>query len=232
MSWSANRGRVLRGTTESSDVFVMGEDLRAVLPTHSAISDATELLRAGEERAGVVLAAAEAEAAQRIALARAEADAVRRAAYGEGFAAGQQSAAAEVEACVEVARRAAAEGKAIRDELASQAAMVVARAVSLAVRRIVGEYYAQEPGRTVAICAEAMRSATGQEILAVRVHPDVAAHVQAALVNAERYVQPDSSMAIGGCIIDVRNGTIDASLDARLNLLDLALTDSAGEAAA
>jgi flagellar biosynthesis/type III secretory pathway protein FliH len=35
---------------------------------------------------------------------------------------------------------------------------------------------------------------------------------------------------MGGCLIDVRNGTIDASLDTRLSLMELALRDAGGAA--
>jgi flagellar biosynthesis/type III secretory pathway protein FliH len=52
--------------------------------------------------------------------------------------------------------------------------------------------------------------------------------IQAWLADAARYVRPDEGVAIGGCIIDLRNGTLDASLDARLSLMDLALGEAAG----
>jgi flagellar biosynthesis/type III secretory pathway protein FliH len=206
----------------------MGRDTQVELPAApSALMTAADIIQAAEARAAAIVAAAEVEGAARTARAQSEADAIRTAAYSDGFAAGQAQGTAEVESCAAVARQAAAEGKAIRDQIASQAALVVARAVSLAVRRVVGEYYAEEPARTAAICNEALRAAAGQEVLSVRIHPDIAEAVQSSLVDGARYVRPDASVEIGGCIIDVRNGTIDATLDARLSLLDLALEQAA-----
>jgi flagellar biosynthesis/type III secretory pathway protein FliH len=42
-------------------------------------------------------------------------------------------------------------------------------------------------------------------------------------------VRPDDAVEAGGCIIDLRNGTIDATLDARLSLMELALREAGGE---
>ena len=96
----------------------------------------------------------------------------------------------------------------------------------------VREMYEADPGRTARICADALRAASGQEVLAIRVNPGVVDSVRAALHGAEEYVRPDQGIAIGGCIIDLENGTIDATLDARLTLIEAALADAGGEAAA
>ena len=66
-------------------------------------------------------------------------------------------------------------------------------------------------------------------MIAIRVHPALAGAVSASLTSSGGYVRPDETVAIGGCIIDLRMGTLDATLDARLSMLELALAEAGGE---
>lgn len=223
------KGRVIRSAEEHEDVFVLGESTRAVLPTHGAIATASDIRGAAEERAAAILAAAGTAAASLEAEARARAGEVRETAYSDGYAAGLAQAEAEVARLLEVARAAATDGKAIRDSIAAESASVVARAAALATRRIVGEYYEVEPGRTAAACAEALRAASGQDVLSIRVHPALADGLRATLTDSASYIRPDGAVGIGGCIVDLRHGTLDATLDARLALMDLVLAEAGGE---
>jgi flagellar biosynthesis/type III secretory pathway protein FliH len=61
------------------------------------------------------------------------------------------------------------------------------------------------------------------------VHPGLVQAVEASLTEAAGYVKPDDAIEAGGCIVDLRNGTIDATLDTRLSLMDLALREAGGE---
>lgn len=231
MSSLAKPGRVIRpaAAVEEDEIFVLGETARPY-PIHGALATAGDITEAARRQAAAIIDGAHDEAQRTIAAGQATAESVRSQAYQLGYEAGLQQGSDEIEACVELARRAANEGKAIRDDLASQAASVVARAVSLAVRRVAGEYYEGDPERTLAIVQEALRAAAGQEILAIRVSPGLVDAVTTALADVSDYVRPDDAVAVGGCFIDVRDGAIDASLDARLNLMDLALRQSGGEA--
>ncbi len=222
-------GRLLRTTTEPGEVFVLGETSRAAIPTHGALATVEEVLSAANARATAIIAAAEQRAAEIERAAQSSFDDVRNLAYGEGFQQGMTAAMEEAERCLAVVREAAAAGKAVRDGLAEQSATVVARAAMLALRRITADYYEADPERTALICEEAIRAASGQEILTLRVNPAVAGAVQATLVDAARYVRPDEAVAVGGCVIDLRNGTLDATLDARLDLMELALARSSGD---
>ncbi len=228
MSSSARPRRIIRAAPEREEVFVLGENAReqSVAP---AVATAGEMIASATARAGTMVDEARRQAAVIIAEARANADAVRESAYSEGFESGRATALDEVSGALEFVRRAAREAKAIRDDIASQSSAVVAGAVALATRRVVGEYYEAEPERTAVICAEALRAASGQEIVGIRLHPGLADHVQATLLDAARYVAPDEGVGIGGCIVDLRNGTLDATLDARLSLMDLALAEAGGE---
>jgi len=230
MNSSPKLRRVFRESAPAdTEVFVIGESVRDAYPTHSAIASAGDVIAAVRARAETESNVFRAQAVAVLAEAEAGAGAVREAAYQDGFEAGRREAQEAFEAFVDLARAAAQEGKALRDAVAEQSMAVVARAAALATRRIVAAHYDACPEATAAACVDAMRAASGQDVLALRVNPSVAGSVQVALGDAGSYVRPDDSVEIGGCIVDLRQGTIDASLDARLSLMDLALAEAAGQ---
>ena len=233
MSSLARPGRVIRAAPRDEDdegVFILGEPAQRAFPSPGVLTTAGEVVAASQLHAERIVVEAHEQAAAIVAAAAESAESVRQAAYDAGYEAGRQQGASEVAEYVDVARRAANEGKTVRDALAGQAASVVGRAVALALRRITAEYYEADPSRTAAVVAEALRAASGQEILSIRVNAGLVEAITSALSDVASYVRPDNGVAIGGCVIDLRNGTIDASLDARLDLMTLALRDAGGEA--
>jgi flagellar biosynthesis/type III secretory pathway protein FliH len=230
MSSSAKPRRVIRGSQEQADVFVLGQSPgRPRLAPPAILADADQIRASAHDEAADIIAIARAEAATIVATAREQAADVRDAAFAEGVVEGRAESERELAAYVDAARTAANEGKAIRDEVAGQAAAVVSHAVMLATRRIVGEYYEAGPERTAAIVADALRAASGQQIVSIRLHPDVAGRVEVSLPDAARYIVPDEGVAVGGCIVDLAHGRIDATLDTRLSLMELALKHAGGE---
>jgi len=188
-----------------------------------------QLLLAAETRAAEILAAATVEAEAVVGAAHAEAAAVRGAARDGGREEGLASALDEAAALLDLLRTAASEGAAIRASVADEASGVITRALLLALRRITGDYYEEDPARTAAAVAGAVRAASGQEIVTIRVNPAAEPAVSAALTDLANYVRPDAGITVGGAIIDLRNGSIDATLDARLSLMELAITAASGE---
>ena len=231
MNSSASRGRLVRAARDDEDVFVLGTSRMLTPAAPGAITTAGDLVAAAERRAAAIIDAAEAEARGILAEAQDTAGTVRSEAVQSGTELARGEVFARFEAHLDLIRQAAEQGQAIRDSVASQSAALIARAVALATRRIVGEYYNADPARTAAACAEALRAASGQEIVMIRVNPAIAGHVQATLADAGRYVRPDDGVEIGGCIVDLKNGTIDATLDARLSLMEQALGQAGGEVA-
>jgi flagellar biosynthesis/type III secretory pathway protein FliH len=219
---------VIREARAEDDVFLLGQAGPGVA-SPGPVSSAAEIVAAAGLQAERLLAAARQEAARITGVAARAAEEALAAARQEGLAAGRVEAREEAAAALAILRAAAEAGKEVRDKVATQSGMVVARAVALASRRLVADHYESDPSRTAAVCAEALRSAAGQEVLSVRVHPRVAGLVQAALGEAGEYVRPDDAVEIGGCIVDLRHGSIDATLDARLSLMRLALAEAAGE---
>jgi len=232
MNSSANRGRVIRAARDHEDLFILGESRPASLVPHASIATAGEIRGAAEASSAGIIDAAGRAAAAITADAHASAASVRDAAYEDGYRSGHEAAASEVAQLLQLARAAAGEGKAIRDSVASESAAVVARAAALATRRIVGEYYEADPERTALACAEALRAASGQNVLSIRVHPGLVDSLRATLTDAATFIRPDGAIEVGGCIIDLRHGTLDASLEARLSLMDLALAEAGGEGGA
>lgn len=234
MSSLARPSRVIRSVRTEDEVFVVGGAPQRGVPVAGPTATAAEIIESAERQAAALLAEARAEAQFLVEAARAEAgqvrEAARQAGMEEGHRHGIDAARAESTSLIELLRSAAAEGQAIRDRVVSEASTVITRAVVLAVRRITGELY-DDPSRTAAAVAEAVRAASGQEIVSIRVHPDAEAPVTAALVDLAGYVRPDEGIGVGGCIIDLRNGTIDATLDARLSLMELAIRAAGGDGA-
>jgi len=228
MSSSANRGRLVRAVRDDEEVFVLGSS-RLAVAHGGAVSTASDLIAAAEVRAAAIIEAAADEARRLTAEAENQAAAVRADAYDSGLEVVRREVFEQFNVHLALVRNAADEGKAIRDSVAAQSAALVARAVALATRRIVGEYYEADPDRTAAACADALRAAAGQEILMIRVNPAAVGHVRAALADVARYVRPDEGVEVGGCIVDLKHGTIDAALDTRLSLMELALGHAGGE---
>jgi flagellar assembly protein FliH len=229
-SSSSRRTRLLRAAPPQGEV-VVGVNSSALVdiaPLDAPLATAADIVAAAERRAADIIAAAERRAAELVAGVEAVRDEARRQGYAEGAAAARAEVEAEFAAHLELVRAAAQEGKRIRDQIASQSLAVVARAVELAVRRIVSDWYDAHPESTIALCEEALRLAPSEQLLSVRVHPSIAGRVEAALGDLGRYVRPHSAVELGGCIVDLEGGTIDATLDARLGSLSEALHRAVG----
>ena len=231
MSLSASR-RIFRPAESEDDVFVVGETVRRHVAADDPVTTVTNLLGGAKRRAETELAAAHDEATAIVARAEAEASAIREAARAAGFQEGLRAGSTDAEGAaaghLAILRAAAGEGLTIRDAMIDEAMPAIARAVAMACRRVVGAAFEADPGLTADACADAVRMTAGQQIISIRVSPDVLDSVRARLVDVADYVRPDDGVGLGGCVIDLRNGTIDATLDARLELMELALRAAGG----
>ena len=231
MSSLARPPRVIRSAASVDDVVVLGGvPQRQVLPGVGPVATANEILTAADGRSQQIIADAEARAAAILAEAQTQAAAVAAAAREEGAHQGFAAAQAEAAHLLGLLQEAAANGAAIRDQIVGEAMTVITRAVLVAVRRIVGEYYDEDPSRTSAAISDALRDASNQEVVSIRVNPAIEPAIRAALVDVAHYVRPDDAIEVGGCLIDLRNGQIDATLDSRVTLMELAIRNASGEA--
>lgn len=227
MSSSASR-RIYRSEDTADDVFVVGGRAREVVAAEGPVSTVASLLDGARRKADHIVAQAEAQAAAIVSEAEASASEVRRQAREAGVRDGNASAEADVAAHLDLIRAAAAEGLAVRAAMIDEALPAIARAVAMATRRVVGAAFLADPSLTADACADAVRASAGQQILQIRVNPGAFDAVRASLVDVADYVRPDDAVAMGGCLIDLRNGAIDASLDTRLDLMELALREAGG----
>lgn len=231
MSSSVSR-RIFRVETPEDDVFVVGGPLREAVPADGPLTTVSDLLDGAKRRAEHTVATAEEQAAALVAAAQAEAAAIREAArqegYNAGLADGRYNSESDAAALVDLIRQAAAEGLAIRNAMIDAATPAIADAITMAARRVVGAAYQADPSLTAEACADAVRAAAGQQIVSIRVNPAALDAVRASLVDVADYLRPDDAIGIGGCVVDLRHGTIDATLDARLDLMELALRAAGG----
>jgi flagellar assembly protein FliH len=181
----------------------------------------TRLSGEAEARAAALLNEARAAAAAILAEAEATAESVRTRAYGEGFAAGQSAGYGEglsaLEESADLVRRAAGSASAMRDALLDGVEAQVVELALLAARQVVGAAAEEHTTLAAAIARDGLR-ATGTRVLRLRVHPDDAETVTAALL-AEGHEAPivaDTAIEAGGCIIDTEGGTVDLRLSTRL----------------
>jgi flagellar biosynthesis/type III secretory pathway protein FliH len=232
---SSSARRIIRSSpANEEDVFVVGETVRRHIPADSPVTTVSDLLEGARRRADHIIAAAQVEADRIVTMANAEATAIREdgrsGGYDDGFEAGRRAAEATAASALNVIESAAHEGLAIRQAMIDEALPTIARAIAMATRRVVGAAYDADPSLLSAAVSDALRSAAGQQILSIRVSPDAIDTLRASLLDAAEYLRPDETVEMGGCLIDVRNGTIDASLDTRLSLMELALRDAGGAA--
>ena len=105
--------------------------------------------------------------------------------------------------------------------------------VKACVEKIIGKELRAEPRTIISIVRAALKDATQQREINVRVNPE---DVETLRSNQRRLfdvlaragkveIREDESVRRGGCIVVTELGTIDASLDRQLAALDLALHD-------
>ena len=227
MSSSVNR-RIFRSPEAEEDVVVVGESVRRRLDSDDPIATVTTLLAGANQRVEAIVAEARARAEAIVAEAGAEvaaaSDEGRRAGYQAGLEAAEKAAAAHLDTI----RIAAADGLSIRAAMIDDAMPTIARAVAMACRRVVGAAFEADPSLAADACSDAVRMAAGQEIISIRVSPAALDTVRTSLVDVASYVIPDEAVEMGGCVIDLHKGTIDATLDSRLELMELALRAAGG----
>jgi flagellar biosynthesis/type III secretory pathway protein FliH len=231
MSSSASR-RIFRAAEAEDDVFVVGETVRRHVAAEDPVTTVASLLDGARKRSEHLVTSAQAEAEALVQSARSEAEAIREAARAAGYEAGREEGRTAVESeaagYVDLLRAAANEGRAVRDAMFDEAMPAIARAVAMACRRVVGVAFESDPSLTADACADAVRAAAGQQIISIRVNPAAVEAVRAALVDLEAYVRPDSAVELGGCLVDLKDGSIDATLETRLSLMELALRAAGG----
>lgn len=176
-----------------------------------------------------ILGEAEEEAARLVEEARLQAEELRQRGYDEGYQEG-------------LGQYTEATAKALRDieQLKLQLEPEYIALVRACVEKILGQELKLSPDTIVGVVRNALRDATQQREIMVRVHPEDAEalrknqrrllDVLARANNIE--VREDPSVARGGCIVVTELGMIDASLERQLKALEKVLEDELAVASA
>ncbi len=194
---------------------------------------AADTLAPAHDTATSIIAQATEQAELLLMGARGEIAALRVQAYEEGFRQGHEEAAAAVEERVrrhlELLSIAAADVKAMRALVLRNTERDAIELVLEIVRKILGERAAADPSYAVELAEQALARAGNQNVVRIRVHPGRREIVAAAF--ADRHdaagnaveVADDQRLDLGGCVIDLRAGIVDASISTQFEAMSRAL---------
>lgn len=182
---------------------------------------------AARSEAEIILAAAREQAEALMVGACEEAAALHVRAYEEGFQQGHAESAAALEArfsaLIEVLQIAAGDARGLRMQVLRNTERDAIELVLDIVGKILGERAVADPSYAVDLAERALARAGNQNIVRIRVHPERKEIVAAAFV--ERHdaagtpieIAGDQRLDLGGCVVDLRAGVVDASTDAQLD---------------
>ena len=158
---------------------------------------------------------------------RGQAEEFRQRGYEEGYAAGHEEGKAQLtETILTLNRETEARWKEIEPDM-----------IRLAVRvaeKIIGHSLETDPDVIIQIVAEALTAARHQREIYVRVNPadyeTVVSHKRELVDQLSRArdidVRSDPNVTAGGCLVDSEVGTIDATLESQLSVLERILLGS------
>ncbi|MBI2761785.1 MAG: hypothetical protein HYX51_10215 [Chloroflexi bacterium] len=219
-------GRLLKGIPAGASIGA--DDIGRWLSPDQRMTMVARLAGDVEARGAALISESRATAAAILAEAEASAGAVQgqahAAGYQAGYEAGMAAAEAEMEQLLTMLRRAAEGAEAVRTAML---AGVEEQAVDLALaaaRRVVGEV-AETHTRLAADIVRAGLRTAGSKVVRVRIHPDDAEPVTAALlsIGSEVPIHTDSAIEAGGCLIDVEGGAIDLRLGVQMDSIERVL---------
>jgi type III secretion protein L len=115
----------------------------------------------------------------------------------------------------------------LRDQALAATEKEIVDVALAAAERIVGYELEREPGVIASIVSPLLNRVRGANQVKVRVHPLDVEGLQEATVrlgsqaelNCAILVEPDPTMARGGCVVCTDIGTLDASIEVQLELL-------------
>jgi flagellar assembly protein FliH len=149
--------------------------------------------------------------------------------FGEGEAAGQSLAAAEMQPVLERLARSIDEMGQLRARFRREAEADMVR-LSLAIaRRVLRRELAVDPDAMHGLVLGALEKLQSQEICRVRVHPShavaVTGHLRKNATGSTVEVVPDPTREPGTVIFETDRGNLDASVDSQLQEIERGLID-------
>lgn len=213
---------------------------RAPVSRRSASELLEDTMRARREEAESILLEARAESEQILQDARAEADRIKgeaqEAGFQQGFHDGHQEGAAKAEdeyqQLLTRATTLIGQAQMHRAQLVESMREPLVQISMAAIRKILKRELATEPANLQGIVMDILSVASEATKVEVRVHPDdyataIAAHPMWQSMKFGGWdvaVIPSDSITPGGCVVRFDSGRADATLEAKLDMLQEALS--------
>jgi flagellar assembly protein FliH len=219
-------GRLLKGIPAGASIGA--DDISRWLSPDQRATMIARLSGDVEARGMALISESRATAAAILAEAEASAGSVQGQAHATGYQAGYEAgmaqAQAEMDHILAMLRRAAEGAEAVRTAMLAGVEEQAVDLALVAARRIVGAAADTHTQLAADIVRLGLRNA-GSKVVRVRVHPDDAESVTAALlsIGSEVALHTDSAIEAGGCLIDVEGGTIDLRLGVQLDSIERVL---------
>lgn len=164
--------------------------------------------------------------------ARGQAEAEYRRGLAEGVAAGVRKAATQLDPLVERLARSIADLASYRDRFRRESERDLV-AVSLAIaRRVLRRELTIDPDAILGLVKVALEKVTLREVHRVRLHPaDVAAvrgHLERIQAPQTIEVEGDMGLERGAVIFETSRGSLDASMDTQLRIIEQGFQQIAG----
>src|SRR5579871_6741781 len=152
----------------------------------------------------------------------------RQEGYREGEAAGRAQASAEVKPVLDRLARAVQEIAGLRPKLMRESASELVDLSFGIARRILHRELTVDRGALQGLVAGALEQLAAQEIVRIRVHPELEAGIRQALEGAGRgglRLTSDQTLERGAVLLETARGTLDASLETQLAEIGRGLAD-------
>lgn len=226
---------IIRGTKRASEPVVVADRESA----GGRVTTQSTLAAEARASAARIVAAARSDADALAREAREQVNAIRLEAYDDGFRQGRQEGLAVVEErfarAIELLHIAANDAVHLRERLLRTTERDAIELVLDIARQILGEAAAQDPALAVELAERALARAGNQNVLRIRVHPERHEIVAAAFVDRNDStgspisVVADERIDLGGCLIDLRAGTVDARLGTQMDEIARVLRAQLGD---
>jgi flagellar assembly protein FliH len=153
----------------------------------------------------------------------------RQSGFQEGEAAGRCAAELELRPVVERLAKSIEELAGLRPAAAAHAETGLLKLATAIARRILHREISVDPQAVEGLVRVALERVRAEDVLRVRVHPEHAALLKAALDRLpgarDITVQPDGQLDRGGVVLETARGNLDASIETQLVEIERGLTD-------
>lgn len=153
----------------------------------------------------------------------------RQSGFQEGEAAGRRAAEMELRPVLERLAKSIEELAGLRPAAAAHAETGLLKLATAIARRILRREISVDPQAVESLVRMALERVRAEDVLRVRVHPEHAALLKAALDRLpgarDIAVQPDAQLDRGGVVLETGRGNLDASIETQLAEIERGLTD-------